>query len=202
MLNCRDAMFGGGSAPNTLAGAARLSEPHTVMSLLKSKLSFGKTSTPGSQSRGSISYASREQFASLDRAYGATDGKARPGDRRPSMSLGLGRAPKYTPSAGPEGRQPQSPSYLSGNHHVQFPRRGSADRESTYSMTEFDGRSRFGQQSKIDEEIPVSPTTAEMKTTSELLPGAKGWSADDLQSEDIASPFVVTPPAPTAARNS
>ncbi|KAF8301476.1 hypothetical protein DL93DRAFT_502485 [Clavulina sp. PMI_390] len=49
MLNCRDPLFGGGSNPNTLAGASRLADgPTTLMSLLKSKL--GLSSRSGGQS--------------------------------------------------------------------------------------------------------------------------------------------------------
>ena len=41
MLNCRDPLFGGGSNPNTMAGASRLADgPTSVMSLIKSKLGF------------------------------------------------------------------------------------------------------------------------------------------------------------------
>jgi hypothetical protein len=147
MLNCRDPLFGGGSNPNTLAGAARLSdEPHTIFSFLKSKFPFGSSS-----SRGTVSLNSRDQFASLDRAYGGSNEKI-----LVHKSV----------------RSHQDIDLEAGGHRishgVQFPRRGSADRESAYSLTSFDGRSR--RDSNHLDEILESPTTADLKTTSSLLP--------------------------------
>ena len=59
MLNCRDPLFGGGSNPNTMAGAARLSDgPTTFMSMLKSKFSGSRGSTT------EVSVTTRDQFGS------------------------------------------------------------------------------------------------------------------------------------------
>jgi len=61
MLNCRDPLFGGGSNPNTMAGASRLADgPTSVMSLLKSKL--GISSRTGSNG-GTSSLESHEGYS-------------------------------------------------------------------------------------------------------------------------------------------
>ena len=63
MLNCRDPLFGGGSNPNTMAGASRLADdgPYTsVMSLIKSKLGLSSRSS-GNGVRSSL--ASHEQYS-------------------------------------------------------------------------------------------------------------------------------------------
>jgi hypothetical protein len=141
MLNCRDPLFGGGSKPDTLAGAARLSdEPNTVFSFIKSKFPFGSSS-----SRGTVSLNSRDQFTSLDRAYGNNSGTEKVLVHKLSRSRHQDDIDLETGGGG-------------GSHGIQFPRRGSADRESSaHSMTSFDGGD--GRSLKLHlEEIPESPT--------------------------------------------
>jgi hypothetical protein len=139
MLNCRDPLFGGGSKPNTLAGAARLAdEPPTVFSLLKSKFTFG------SSSGGSVELNSRDQFASLDRAYGGA------GHEKILVHKTVRSHEDVDLEAG--GRRV--------GHGIQFPRRGSADRESAHSLTSFD---------RYLEEVPESPRSADFKGSSSFL---------------------------------
>ena len=161
MLNCRDPLFGGGSNPNTLAGAARLSdEPQTVFSFIKSKFPFGSNST-----RGTVSLNSRDQFASLDRAYGGGVGGGGNEKIFVHKSVRSHQDIDLEVGGGSDGRRV--------SHGVFFPtRRGSADRESSYSLTSFDDHppSRKGSQSHHLDEILESPTTADLKTTSSLLP--------------------------------
>lgn len=65
MLNCRDPLFGGGSNPNTMAGASRLADgPTTVMSLIKSKFGFS------SSNRGATTLDSRDQFSHNRSSFG------------------------------------------------------------------------------------------------------------------------------------
>lgn len=183
MLNCRDPLFGGGSNPNTMAGAARLSEPNTVLSILKSKFSLSSRQSRG----GSVSYgSSRDQFASLDRAYGNGAGEKMGSTLKTNNSRSSRTYQDYDLEAG--GRR--TSAAVTPSYGIQFPRRGSGnsvgngpdvggDRESMYSLTSFDGRSRLSsyhrnQKDVIDEEdVPASPTTADVKPTSELLPSSK-----------------------------
>jgi hypothetical protein len=61
MLNCRDPLFGGGSNPNTMAGASRLSDgPTSVMSLIKSKLGL---SSRGNGNGGMSGLESHERYS-------------------------------------------------------------------------------------------------------------------------------------------
>lgn len=146
MLNCRDPLFGGGSNPDTLAGAARLSdEPNTIFSFIKSRFPFGSSS-----SRGTVSLNSRDQFTSLDRAYGNNSGTEKVLVHKLSRSRHQDDIDLETGGGG--GRRG------GGSHGIQFPRRGSADRESSaHSMTSFDGGD--GRSSKLHlEEIPESST--------------------------------------------
>lgn len=208
MLNCRDPLFGGGSNPNTLAGAARLGEPATVFSLIKSKFSFGAGE---GRSRGSVSWNSRDQFASLDRAYGAGVGGGG------GASVG-GGGEKY----GKSGRSADVEAGRRASQAIQFPRRGSGDRDSTYSLTSFDRRSRlsshhqyqYQHQHGIDEMgLMESPVTADMKTTSELLPPSPGGiaRAGDRDGEyaferrnelPVRNVVILTPPPAVARRTS
>jgi hypothetical protein len=73
MLNCRDPLFGGGTRPNTLAGAARLVDSSNGRSgffvALKSKLTFSGNRTSGASSEYG-SRISKDQLSSVDVRFG------------------------------------------------------------------------------------------------------------------------------------
>lgn len=185
MLNCRDPLFGGGSSPNTMAGAARLSdEPVTLMSLIKQKLSFGSTS-----SRGSVSYGgSRDQFTSMEK-------------NAQSIHVHKSIRSQNDLEAGRRNTQ----------FGINFPRRGSNDRDSTYTMTSFGGRP-----SSIHhiDAVPESPSTADLKTTSQLLPtgvappspttaAAQDWMRrpSEIGMHETTSQYVAALPTSAAGRS-
>ena len=90
---------------------------------------------------------SRDQFASLDRAYGGA---------------GHDKILVHKAVRSHEDIDLEAGGHRVG-HGIQFPRRGSADRESVHSLTSFDRSSHYL------EEIPESPRSADFKASSSFL---------------------------------